>query len=164
MAKEKMSDEKKVKLIYSIEIGVFALIFFVLGVLKVLQIINTNMYVRIVFNWITLFGGAWMIADFIWVLCSKRRRAKNSLLDKALLVPLGIYLITYDLICLIGPTRDSSFYSYCMSAVFFYVGTVYTFEAIYHYWHPIPSILATIDKVEKAEQEEEKPQEENKTD
>lgn len=155
MAKEKMSDEKKIKLIYSGELLVFAIVFFVLGALKVSLIIPSNKYIRIGFNCLTLLGGTWTIVDFIWVLCSKKRRKKNSILDKALLVPLGIYLITYDLICLIGPERDSSFYSYCTSVVLFYAGTVFTFQAFYHYWHPIPSILDAIAQAEAAAKEEE---------
>ena len=161
MAKEKMSDEKKIKLVYSGELLVFAIVFFVLGALKVSLVIRTNNIIRIIFNWVTLFGGTWTIVDFIWVLCSKKRRKKNSILDKALMVPLGIYLITYDLICLLGPTRDTSFYAYCMSVVLFYAGTIFTFQAIYHYWHPIPTILDAIAQAEAASKEEEvEPQEE----
>ena len=153
-----MSDEKKIKLIYSLELLVFALVFLVLGILKVTQVLRTNSTVRTIFNWVTIFGGTWAIVDFVWVLCSKKRRKKNSLLDKALIVPLGIYIITYDLICIIGPTRDDSFYAYCMSAVFFYAVLIFTFQAIYHYWHPIPSIVEAINQAKEAENTAAEPQ------
>lgn len=150
MAKQKMADDKKVKLIYSGELILFAVIFITLATLKILHILNTNPVVRVIFNWITLFGGTWMIVDFVWVLCSKKRRAKNSLLDKALFVPLGIYLITFDLISIVGPTRDKDFYMYFMVAAFYYIGVVYLFEGIYHYFRPIPSIVTAINQVEAA--------------
>ena len=43
----------------------------------------------------------------------------------------------------------------------FYAGAVFTFQAFYHYWHPIPSILDAIAQAKEAGKEEEtKPQEE----
>ena len=98
MAKEKMSIKKKTKLIYSIELLVFVAIFIVIATLEILGIIGKREIMLIIFNWVTIFGGTWLIVDFFWVLFSKKRRKKNSLLDKALVIPLGIYLITFDII------------------------------------------------------------------
>ena len=97
MAKEKMSVEKKTKLFYSGELVFFAILFFVIATLEILGIIGKREIMMTIFNWITIFGGTWMIVDFLWVLLSKKRRKKNSLLDKAMFVPAGIYLITFDI-------------------------------------------------------------------
>ena len=150
MAKEKMSLEKKVKLIYSGELLFFSIIFFVIATLEILGIIGKREIVLIIFNWVTIFGGAWMIADFIWLLCSAKRRKKNSLLDKALLVPAGLYLITFDIICFTkAPFVTLEFRRLMMSIVFYYFGAIYVFQGIYHWFHPIPSLIEDI-KAEEA--------------
>ena len=162
MSRSKMPDDKKVKLIYSGEIFIFAIIFATIAILKMVGVLPYKEIIRIIFNWISLFGGLWLIADFIWLMCSKRRRKKNSVLDKALFLPLGIYIITYDLICLIGPKQDDKFYIFMISGALLYVSVVYIFEAIYHYFRPIPSIVSAIEQIQKEQEEqpEEAPAEE----
>ena len=92
MAKEKMSLEKKTKLIYSGELMIFAILFLVLATLEILNVIGKKPITLNIFNFVTAAGGAWMIVDFFWVLFSKKRRKKNSLLDKALVVPATIFI------------------------------------------------------------------------
>lgn len=150
MAKEKMSLEKKVKLIYSGELLFFAIVFFAIATLEILGIIGKREIILIIFNWVTIFGGTWMIADFIWLLCSIKRRKKNSILDKALLVPAGLYLITFDIICFTkAPFVTLEFRRLMMGIVFYYFGAVYVFQGIYHWFHPIPSLIDDI-KAEEA--------------
>ena len=155
MAKEKMSLEKKVKLIYSGELIFFALVFFVIATLEILGIIGKREIILIIFNWITIFGGSWMIADFIWLMCSPKRQKKNSKIDKALLVPAGLYLITFDIICFTNASFVTlEFRRLMMGIVFYYLGAVYIFQGIYHWFRPIPGLLEDIKKEQqKAEQE-----------
>ena len=174
MAKEKMSTEKKTKLIYSGELLFFSTVFFVLATLELLGIIGKREIMMIIFNWVTIFGGTWMIVDFFWVLFSKKRRKKNSLLDKGLLIPLGIYLITFDILCFCQLSFITmEFRRLMMSIAFYYVGAIYLFQAIYHYFVPVPMLIAAIEEAEQAEKEaqekqqqeqvvEEQPQEEVK--
>lgn len=172
MAKEKMSLEKKVKLIYSGELIFFALVFIALATLEILGVIGKREIMMTIFNWVTIFGGTWMIADFIWVLCSKRRQKKNSILDKALLVPAGIYLITFDIICFVGPSFVTmGFRRLMMGILFYYLGANYLFQGIYHWFKPIPGLFDSIREAEeKAAAEEpienqvEEVKEEKKTD
>ena len=156
----------KVKLIYTIELLVFAVIFITIATLKLVRVLPYKELARIIFNWVTIFGGLWIIADFVWLMCSKRRRKKNCVLDKALVLPIGIYIITYDLICLIGPKRPDMFYIIMVSIVLYYAGVIYIFQAIYHYFRPIPSIVQAIEEVERrnAEAEKEEQAEEEKQD
>ncbi len=153
MAKEKkkMSDMTKVKLIYCGELLIIAIIFLVLGILKLTGVMGTSSTRQSIFNWVTLFGGTWVIIDFIWFLASKKRRAKNSLLDKCLNLPLGPYLITFDLICLIT-TESEQFYTIGTSIVFLYIFFSYAFQGVYHFFKPNPAMI------EAAEEEPQTPE------
>ena len=160
MAKEKMSLEKKTKLIYSGELMLFAILFLVLATLEILNIIGKRPIMLNIFNFVTAAGGTWMIVDFFWVLFSKKRRKKNSLLDKALLIPLGIYLITFDIIVFTRMSamwQDDSFNQFrrlMMGIAFYYIGSIFLFESIYHYFVPVPTLVEAIQEAYKAEQEE----------
>lgn len=155
---KKVDPEKKVKLIYSGELLLFSVIFLVFGILKITQVMGYNETRRIVFNWITLFGGTWGITDLIWALASKKRKARVSLLDKFLLLPVAVFLITFDLISLIAKPVNNLFYIYSVGFVFIYLSLVYVFEAIYHYYNPIPGLLDDEEEEEKKdENSQEKP-------
>lgn len=148
--KEKMDIETKAKLIYSIELGIFALIFITIAILKATGVIPTNPTRVLIFNWVTLFGGTWLVVDFMWAFLSQKRQKRVSLLDKILHLPAGFYLIAFDIICLLGQQKDD-FYRYGIPIVLGYLGLCYTFEAIYHFWHPIPGLLDSLKEEEKKE-------------
>ena len=151
---KKLDKETKYKLIYSGELALFAILFGVFSVLKFTGVLGHNPTRALVFNWITIFGGTWGIADFIWAICSKKRQQRISLLDKFLLLPLSIFIITYDLICFINKP-EPSFYSIMIGIAFAYVAVVYCFEAVYHFYHPIPGFLDDEEDEEKHENSEE---------
>lgn len=151
--KQKMDIETKAKLIYTIELGVFALVFITLAILKATGVIPTDPNRVRVFNWITLFGGTWLVVDFMWAFLSQKRQKRVSLLDKVLHLPAGFYLITFDIICLLGKQKDE-FYRYGIPIVLGYLGLCYIFEAIYHFWHPIPGLLDSLKEQEKKEANE----------
>ena len=154
MAKEKMSIEKKTILFYSGELLFFALVFCVIATLEILGVIGNREIMHIIFNWVTIFGATWMIVDFFWVIFSDKRRKKNSLLDKALLLPAAVYLITFDIICFTKASFVTlEFRRMMMAFVFYYFGAIYLFQGIYHYFFPVPQILEAI---EEMHQEEEK--------
>ena len=162
MAKQKMDEYKKCKLMYSLEFIIIAVAFTVIGVLKICGVWDYNEVRKAIFNWITIFGGLWMIIDFIWVLCSKKRRKKNSLLDKILQVPLGIYLIIFDLLCFLWKGQPDNFYQIGMPMSFFYIGVIYMFEGVYHWYHPVPAVVQMGIDIEKAKQEELEKEDANK--
>ena len=160
MAKEKMSIEKKTKLIYSGELVLFAIIFFVIATLEVLGVIGKREIMMIIFNWITIFGGTWMLVDFFWTLFSKKRRKKNSLLDKAMLVPAAIYVITFDILCFCQLSFITiEFRRLMMGILFYYFGACYLFQGIYHYFFPVPAVVNAIEETYKAIEEEQKQEE-----
>ena len=148
--KQKMDIQTKAKLIYSIELGVFAAIFIVLAILKFVGVIGTNATRLTVFNWITIFGGSWIVADFLWAMLDKKRQKRVAIIDKCLHLPAGLYLISFDLYCLIAkPAIDSPICRFGVPIVLAYLGLCYAFEAIYHFKYPVPGLLDGIEKQEE---------------
>ncbi len=160
---------KKMKIIFLVEFLIFVVVFIVLGILEILHIIGNKEVMHTVFNWVTIFGGTWMLVDFFWTLFSKKRRLKNSVLDKALIVPAGIYLITFDIMCFCKLSFiDTAFRQLMIGILFFYFAAVYLFQAIYHWFVPLPAlansrkdfeeqIRAEMEKEQAAQIEEPKP-------
>ena len=160
--KQKMDIATKAKLFYTIELLVIATVFITVGVLQLTRVIRINNTVLTIFNWVTLFGGLFVIADFFWLMFSKKRQAKNSKLDKALLLPSGLFLVVFDLICLIGQIDKDlnyDFYRFSIGSVLCYLAIVYIIEAIYHWKHPIPGFIEGV--LEEEEQKSAKEEKEN---
>ena len=155
---KKLDPEKKVKLIYSGELLLFAILFLVFGILKMTKIMGYNETRRLVFNWITIFGSAWVIADLIWGLASKKRRQRICLLDKFLTLPVGLFIMTFDFISLIAKPANDDFYIYSIGGVFLYISAIYFFQSIYHYFKPIPGLLEDLEEEQKEENSQEKPE------
>ena len=160
--KNKMDFETKAKLIYSVELGIFAVIFFVIAILKLTGVLGTNTVRAAIFNWVTLFGGTWLLVDLFWALFDKKRQKRIALLDKIIHAPAGAYLVAFDLFCLINKPSDPKVYQYGVPIVLGYLGLCYTFEAIYHFKYPVPCIIDAVEQ-EKNMQERQN-LEENKED
>ena len=138
---KKADPHRKIKLVYSGELLLFAILFLVFGILKMTKVMGYNETRRIVFNWITLFGSAWVITDLIWGLASKTRRQRICLLDKFLTLPVGLFIMAFDFVSLIAKPANDNFYIYSIGGVFLYISAIYFFQAIYHYFKPIPGLL-----------------------
>lgn len=155
---KKLDKETKFKLVYSGELLFFAVLFLVFSILKFTKVMGYNPSRTLVFNWITIFGGAWGIADFIWAVCSKKRQQRISMIDKVTVLPLSLFIITYDLICFIAKPENSNFYIYMIGGAFAYISVIYIFQAIYHFYHPIPGLLEDDEEEENPENSHEKPE------
>ena len=156
---EKASLLKKSELIYSGELLAFSVVFLVIGFLKFFGVINTDPLRTTIIAFITILGSCWIIIDFIWTLVSKKRRAKNPLIDKILVLPIAFYVITFDILCFVNWLDrlewGVDFYRIGFSVVLFYAAAVYIFQAIYHYFVIHPLILETLEEeIRKAEEEE----------
>ena len=149
-----MTIEKKNKLIYSGELILFAIVFLVIGLLELLKVITLSERFQLIFKIITLVGASWIIADFIWTLCSKKRRENYGLLDKIMILPLAIYLYAYDIAGFVV-ARPYEYYQIGVPIAFFYIACSYMFQGIYHYYKPIPLILQAIEEEKKAKEEKE---------
>ncbi len=162
--KKPMDPLTKIKLIYSGELMFFVILFLTLGILKITGVWGGSTARGWVFNILTLAGGTWMMIDFIWACASKKRREKRiCFLDKILAVPSGLYLIAFDIYCIImrsQGTLSADFYRIGVAVLFFYVAANYLFQSIYHYFYPLKSLVdAYYEDLKKAEEEERKERE-----
>lgn len=158
--KERTKEEKIAIRIYSGELLLFAIIFAVIASLRITRVIGYNETRRIIFNYITLVGAAWGIADFVWALRSPKRRQRVSMIDKIVVLPLVGFMITYDLICLIAKPSNENFYIISVGCVIYYAAAIMLFEAIYHYFYPIQALIdeAVEDSKKPEEKSENKPE------
>lgn len=148
-----MDEVKKTKLIYSGELLIFAVVFVVLGILFAVGVFPVTDRRRIIFTYVTLVGGAIFIADFLWALLSKKRRKKVSLLDKILILPASLGMMTFDIFVLSTSLVNNEVFAYVIGADFIYIAIIYLIEGIYHYYHPIPGLF---DDAKKSDENGEK--------
>lgn len=156
---EKAELLKKSKLIYSGELLAFSVIFLVIGFLKFFSVIPTDILRTTIIAFITILGSTWIIVDFIWTLVSKKRRAKNPLIDKILVLPIAFYMITFDTLVFVNWMDrlewGVDFYRIGFSVVLFYAAAVFIFQAIYHFFVVHPLILESLnDAIREAEEQE----------
>ena len=153
MKKKKLDMLTKAKLIYSGELALFAIVFLVFAILRITGVMAGNSTRSAIFNWVTIFGGSWLIIDCLWALFSEKRRPKVALIDKILHAPAGIYLVSFDIYCFVtNPAGNSDVYRYGVPIVLFYLSACYLFESIYHFFKPVPGLLE-IEDMAKAEEE-----------
>ena len=138
--KKKMDFATKAKLIYSGELLIISVVFIVVAILKLTNVFKYNETRATIFNWITLFGGLWIIADLVWAIVDKKRQKRICMIDKTIHAPAGIYLISFDLYCLINQPSEK-FYQTAIPVVLLYLAVCYIFEGIYHYKYPIPGLI-----------------------
>ena len=151
----------KVKVVYSVELGIFSALFAVLGALILSGIISVADWKRIAFSYVTLAGGAWLIIDWIWMLASPKRRAKNSMFDKIVVLPVALAVIVFDIIVFAkglvhipeGQATSPAF-RYFIGSDLVYLCLVYIAQIFYHWKHPLPSLIAAVDAGLKEEEEE----------
>ena len=160
--KKKMDFATKAKLIYSGELLIFAVAFLVIAILKFTGVIPNDSTRATVFNWITLFGGSWLIADLIWALVDKKRQKRIAIIDKIIHAPVGLYLICFDLYCLIVHPDDAVF-QYGMPIALSYLSLCYIFEGLYHFKYPIPGLIEEENEPAQEEKKEDSSLEENQS-
>ena len=155
-----MTIEKKNKLIYSGELIFFSITFLVLGILELLKVITLSDRFQLIFKIVTLVGATWLVTDFVWTIMSPKRKAKNCLLDKIIMLPLAVYLYSFDIAGFVV-ARPYEYYQIGVPVAFFYISCSYAFQGVYHYYKPIPLLLEAIKEEEeaKAAKEVEKEQE-----
>ncbi|MBQ9457017.1 MAG: hypothetical protein IJU64_00700 [Bacilli bacterium] len=165
---------KKVKLVYSAELAIFAVLFAVLGSLFLANVISVADWKRYAFSYVTLIGGTWLIIDFIWMLASPKRRAKNSFFDKIGVLPAALTVIGFDiyafangLVHIPEGAETSPLFRYFLGANMLYLALFYIASILYHWYRPLPSLGTAVDEAlreEEAAQAEEaaRAQEENK--
>ncbi|MCR5348717.1 MAG: hypothetical protein K6E59_03835 [Bacilli bacterium] len=151
MGKKKLSPLGRVKLMLAVEYGIFVLVFLALGVLFLTGVIAVAEWKRYVFTYVTLVGGLWLIADFVWTLASKKRRLRQSFLDKCLLLPVGLSLVGFDIYAITQGCADTLPYRYVIGVNFCVLAGIYLFQTIFHYFFPIPAAFEAVAELEAEE-------------
>ena len=154
---KKLDDVTKLKLIYSGELAFFFLLFCVIGILEITLVLHISDTVLAIFKWITIFGSAYFIFDFIWSLVSKKRRAKVCLLDKICTIPLPFYIISLDILLFMNNQTLLENREYFIAPVLLYLAVVYLFQAIYHWFFPLKDLLDALNEEKEEKNEENNP-------
>ena len=138
-------------MIYSGELLIFAVVFIVLGILELLKIIKLSDRFQLIFKIITLVGATWLVVDFVWLMLSPKRKAKNAIMDKAMMLPLAVYLYVFDILGFVLQP-GYGYYQIGIPVAFFYIACAYAFQGVYHYCHPVPTVLEMIEEASKPEE------------
>lgn len=145
--KKKMDELTKYKLVYSVELAVFAVAFMIIGLLQITHVIILHPFFIQLFNWVTMFGSIWVIFDLCWTLRSEKRRKKVSLFDKVTLGIFAIYVFIIDIIMFTNYLKLPRFwYQTLIGDAVFYIGIIYIMQAYWHYRYPVPSIVEAVEQ------------------
>ena len=152
---KKLSGNDKAKLVYTIELLVFACLFAVLGILFLVGVLHTSTWKKWLVLTVGTLGAVWCYVDFFWCLKSPKRRAKNSLLDKALVLPNALYAFVINIYFWVklAPFNEDSdiMFAYCLGASLCYFSIIYIIEAIYHWKHPVPGLIEIENQIAEEE-------------
>ncbi len=145
---------KRIKWIYSGELLLIAAVFLTFGILELLHVMNISDTMQLIFKIVTLAGATWIVIDFIWLMKSEKRQKKNCKMDKIMMLPAALYFYVFDIIGFVSP-RPYEYYQIGIPLIFFYITCIYSFQGIYHYFHPVPLVQEMIDEAIKEQQEKE---------
>ena len=147
MEKKKLDDLTKVKLIYSGELIIIAIVALVISILQLSEVLTVKELFRNIFNWVTIFGSPLLIITSVYSLISPKRRKKISIFDKITLFPLAVYIIVIDIICFIHyGTMDQSFYQTYIPIALLSISIIYLAQGIYHWFYPLPALLEELEQ------------------
>ena len=152
--KKKMAPGKKATIIYSVELIALSVIFLTVALLEIFRVIPITTRHHIIFNFVSLLGGIWLVTDFVWASFSSKRKKRISYLDKILHLPLGLYLISFDIIMFVHwNVLAYEVYLYGMTGAFIYISICYMFEGVFHLFKPIPGLIEDEKPIEEIAQE-----------
>lgn len=161
MAKKQLDDLTKTKLIYCVELLVFVVLALVLALLHITGVRSVVEWKRWLVTIGTLVGAVLIPGDWIWLLCSPKRRKKVSYFDKFLTLPVPFFMVPWDIYVLTTTAQQGSImavgeesFRYVLSIALFYLSAVYLAMAIYHWFKPAPALLIALEKAEAEERAE----------
>lgn len=143
---------KKVKIIYTIELLIFVAVAITFSILFYLEIFPATVKKARIFSILTTCGAGYLIFDAIWAIISPKHRKNAPLIDKITILPLSFFLIGFDIYIYVnqyGETINLQFLRFVLGSVFVYIACMYTFQAIYHWYHPLQSLIEASEKAEE---------------
>lgn len=141
MNNKKLDEVTKIKLIYSGEILIFAIIFALIGILDVTGVKEIKDWVLNVFKVIALLGGAYFIYDFVTTFTNKKKREKACLVDKFSTIFIPPYTITLAIMLWANNAFVIENRRYFIGFLLIAISVVYLFQAIYHWFFPLKELL-----------------------
>ena len=141
MEKKKLDDVTKTKLIYSGELLIFAIAFIVIGTLQAFGIMNMSEGFLNVFKFLTLVGVAYFIFDFVTTFTNKKKKENACWVDKFSTIILPPYILTIDILLISNNEYVWTNYKFFIVPLIYYLGAVYLFQAIYHWFVPLKALF-----------------------
>lgn len=138
---KKLDEVTKIKLIYSGELILFTIVFLVLGILQAVGVINISERFLNIFKFVTLFGAAYFIFDWVTTLTNPKKRAKACWPDKFSTIFIPPYLLVIDILLL---TKNEFVWNnpkYFITPLFFAIAVAYCFQGVYHWFKPLPELF-----------------------
>lgn len=141
MEKKKIDEVTKIKMIYSGELLLFAIVFLVLGILQLADVITISERFLNIFRIVTLLGAAYFIFDIVTTFTNKKKRAKVCLVDKFSTIFVPPYIIVIDILLWTNNEFVWANPKYFISPLFIALSCVYLFQGIYHWFYPLKELF-----------------------
>lgn len=141
MEKKKLDEVTKTKLIYSGELLIFAIAFFVIGTLQAVGVMNMSEGFLNVFKFLTLAGVAYFIFDFVTTFTNQKKKANACWVDKFSTIIIPPYILVVDILLISNNEFVWSNYKLFICPLIYYLGAVYLFQAIYHWFVPLKALF-----------------------
>lgn len=147
---------KRTKMIFLVEFLLISAVLYLIGFLRMFDVIPYNANRLLAYNIITLVGFAYIYFDFFFSIFKKSRRAKTCFLDKILSFVVATYLVVFDILVLAKIITDMAYIKYSICAVILYAASMSLFLGIYHHFKPTRQVLDAVDEQYNAFVEAEK--------
>ena len=146
MGKEKLDEITKAKLIYSGILVIFAIAFIVIATLQVVGVMNMSEGFLNVFKFLSLVGVAYFVFDIVTTFTNKKKREKACLVDKFSTIIIPPYILVFDILLLANNEFAWNNYKYFTVPFIYYLGAVYLFQGIYHWFFPPKELFEDIEE------------------
>ena len=124
---------KRTKFIFLVEFLIISAVLYVIGFLRLFDVIPYSANRLLAYNIITLIGFAYIYFDFFFSLLKESRRVQTCFLDKALAMIAATYLAVFDILVLAKVTTNMVYIKYSTCAVILYAASMSLFLGIYHH-------------------------------
>lgn len=138
---KKLDEITKLKLIYSGELVVFAIVFLVLGILQLTGVMSPSTKFLNVFKYITLIGAAYFLYDIVSAIMNPKKRAKVCWPDKISTCFIPPYLAVVDVFLFAKNEFVINNARLFIGPLFIAISLAYLFQGIYHWYKPLPELF-----------------------
>lgn len=138
---KKLDEVTKVRLIYSGELALFAVVFAVIGVLQLIGVWEVKEWVLQVFKFVAPVAAAYFIYDFVTSFTNKRKREKVCFVDKFSTIFVPPYSLTLAIMLFVNYQFVFDNRNLFFPPLLLAISVVYLFQAIYHWFNPLKELF-----------------------